>query len=527
MKTFITKTAASLGVGAMAVGTLLVAPAAATAATDTEWAYSAPWVGGSGQGSDCLRPDGSLPSASESAWDFDSLLCTIPEDGVGEDYFTDPVNYIERAGLGQVTTEWGVREQGDGGMLSWAYLDVRRLTADASFTIDLAEYFSGLTGRVYVPGADPATGTAAESQYGQFTTLRGHAFTVTAVEGGVRVDTSITDRPNPFEQHIFDVVVERTDGLRQRVHVAVASLDYGGAPEAAPLDFEVSVGEELRIPRSTLLEAATFKSGEQTAITLGELPDAVREEGGDLVFVSDEPTVESFTYAAEELQTPATNRIASAPATVTITAVEAVEPQVIAPTVRDFTFDAPQAKGDASTGTNPAEVPVLSLTEGEDFDPTEWRLEAADVMPWSTHDGRLFLFPEEDGVAFETRWRWASLIDPEVTSEWATVTAPAAPVVEPPVEEEPPTEEPPVTEPPVVEPPVVEPPVLEPPVTEPPAEEEPPAEDEPRTPTPFKRAETGDDGSPLWLALPGAAAVLALIGGLTAYRRLRPEGAAE
>lgn len=80
---------------------------------------------------------------------------------------------------------------------------------------------------------------------------------------------------------------------------------------------------------------------------------------------------------------------------------------------------------------------------------------------------------------------------------------------------------PPVEEP---EPPVTEEP--EPPVTEPPAEEEPPAKPEPSKPTPPKRVETGDNGSPVWQALPGAAAVLALIGGLAAYRR-RPEGAAE
>lgn len=85
---------------------------------------------------------------------------------------------------------------------------------------------------------------------------------------------------------------------------------------------------------------------------------------------------------------------------------------------------------------------------------------------------------------------------------------------------------PPVEEP---EPPVTEEP--EPPVTEPPAEEEPPVTDEPAKPepskpTPPKRVETGDAGSPFWQALPGAAAVLALIGGLAAYRR-RPEGAAK
>jgi len=373
----IIKTAvASLGVGAMAVGALLFSPTAANAASDNEWTYSAPWVGGSGQGGDCLRPDGTLPSASQSAWDSDSLICAIPETGVAEEHLADPANYEERAGLGQVVTEWGVQEQNGGGQTAWVALDVRRMTSDESFTVRFTDYVPGLTGRFYVPGADPATGTASASQYGPFTTLRGHAFTVTAVDGGVRVDTAITDRPNPFEQHGFEVVAERTDGLRQRIKVAVASLDYGGVPETSPLEFRVPVGEELRIPRSALLDAAVFKSGEQPSISIGELPGSIREDGEELVFLSEEPTVASFDFTAREIQAPASNPISSAPATVTVTAFEE-EP--VTPEPEPETPVSPEPEPETPVTPEPEE-PVAPTEPGKTASPTlPTRVETGDA----------------------------------------------------------------------------------------------------------------------------------------------------
>lgn len=376
---------ASLGVGAMAVGALLFAPTAANAASDNEWAYSAPWVGGSGQGGDCLRPDGTPPSASQSAWDSDSLICAIPETGVAEEHLADPANYEERAGLGQVVTEWGVQEQNGGGQTAWVALDVRRMTADASFTVRLTDYVPGLTGRFYIPGADPATGTASASQYAPFTTLRGHAYTVTAVDGSVRVDTTITDQPNSFEQHGFDVVAERTDGLRQRIRVAVASLDYGGVPEVSSLDFRVPVGEELRIPRSALLDVAVFKSGEQSTIAVGELPSAIREDGDAFVFLSEEPTVASFDFIAREIQAPASNPIASAPATVTVTAFEE-EPVVPEPEPEPETPVTPEPEPENPVDPQPEEPGVTPEPE-EPATPVEPGKAASPTLPKRVETG--------------------------------------------------------------------------------------------------------------------------------------------
>lgn len=565
-KTPITKTAAFGSVVAIVAGVLFAAPAHANepgevpSGTSADWAATAPWAAvetgddivpesfnlGSGQAS-AIRLSGAI------APDFAGSNACFPVEGASTCNFGVPTF----AGLGAVFTSDGSivnsanavssthRYASETGGLTKAEIigEVEVIVGQpqASVTVPIQSNLDGkldLTGRFYITDANALTGVyryQPGDAVNQSEAFGNVPYAVTPVAGGVRFDF---DTSNGWQEAWHGaqirVAAELADGSQGYVMAHITMPNYGGAPSATSLGYATRVGQTLEIPREDLENAVAWRTGFDRAIAAVSLPETVTETTEGFRWTPVEVGEEAFEFTGSETQFPVSPVLSNA-AQVSLTALpldeeepeppveEPEEPTIIAPTVSDFEFDSPQAKGDASTGANPAEVPVLSLTEGEDFDPTQWRLEASDAMPWRTLDNRLYLFPEQDSVAFETRWRWASLIDPDVTSEWATVTAPAAPVVEPPVVE-PPVVEPPVVEPPVVEPPVVEPPVVDPPTEEPPAEEEPsavtPKPTKKATPTPFERVET-DGGTPLGALLPGGVAVGLMLLGLGLYSRFR------
>lgn len=437
---------AMLGGVVVAPSVALAAEFAAPSGTVADWSYTAPWAAGSGNGSDCVASDGS--HSTRGLWDVETSSCSLPV--TGSKPALGPADIDAYLGLGQARTTGGWT--GDigvatGGGTAFAAVNFRMSSAQPSFTLDLASRFPDLTGRFYAEAGDRRSGTAVTDVYGNpLRTLRGFPFTITAVPGGVRVDTQMGAPSNPWESHVFTVVAERTDGTRMRINVAVGSLDYGGRPTANGIAYTVPVGKTLHITKADLAAAATFRSGVETdvVIDVATLTEAMTATADGVDFLSAVPTTDGFDFRAEEIQAPMTSRIASDAARVTITAVDAPAP-VVAPTVDDFAFPAPLPGGVE------AEVDLLALTHGESFDPREWTVEASDAVQWDVRGGTLLLTPEADGVALSTTWRWRSLIDSSVTSRWATVTAPAATPVTP--EPEPtPDPEPTVTPGPTVTP---------------------------------------------------------------------------
>lgn len=558
MKTLITKAAASVGAVTIFAGVLFAAPAYAgepgevPAGSSADWAATAPWAAVH-TGDDIVPASFKLGSGDASAIE---LAGSIEPDFVGsnacfpvEGASTCNTGLPTFAGLGAVYASDGTivnspnavssthRYASAKGGLTKAEIigEVEVIVGqpEASVTVPIQSQLEGklpLTGRFYITDANALTGIYryvlgdAVNQSEAY----GHVpYTVTPVAGGVRFDFDTSNGwREAWHGASIRVAAELADGSQGYVTAHVTMPNYGGAPSATSLGYATKVGQTLEIPREDLENAVAWRTGFDRVIAPVALPETVTETEDGFRWTPVEVGEEAFEFTGAETQFPVSPVFSNA-AQVSLTALPlddaepeppVEEPTIVAPTVSDFAFDSPQAKGDISDGSNPAEVPVLSLTEGEDFDPTNWRLEASDVLPWATFQNRLYLFPEADGVAFETRWRWTSLINPDVSSEWATVTAPAAPVVEPPVEEEPPTEEPPVTEPPVVEPPVTEPPTEEPPAEEPPAVTAKPKE--PKKPTPFERVET-DGGVPWGALLPGGIAVLTMLAGLGIYGRFR------
>lgn len=518
MKTFITKAAASAGAVALALGMLLGASAPASAATDIDdaaWARVgpiAPWTTVSGCGGSELNLTGAY---------------CVPSPGGGA-----TSGYNVSAWKQGATSLGGAVADGEyqGGPFGFAAVTstVERSTS-RSVTLPLTQRFPeyNLTDEWAIqPDGDdyaPTTAGPVSTSMGEgggfqarFRDDRNRAIpaTLTAVPGGVRADLGdYVNQPDGWSwvQISFPAVGLRADGTKVKVEVIHYVINPAVTVTAQNLALTTPVNVPLDISDAMLTNAVTPMGNH---VVLDEqLPGEFTRGDGGLTFLS--PAATTVTAGFRGAVQVGQGWFESERATVTVTAVAEVvpEPDIVAPTVRDFAFDSPQAKGDIATGTNPAEVPVLDLTDGEDFDPAEWRLEASDAMPWRALGDRLYLFPEEESVAFETRWRWVSLTS-DVMSEWAKVTAPAATIVEPPVEEEEPTKEPPVTEPPVIEPPV----------TEPPTEEELPAvkpqPEEKTTPTPFERVET-DGGVPLGALLPGGIAVLTMLAGLGIYGRFR------
>ncbi|WP_433585377.1 hypothetical protein [Microbacterium hydrocarbonoxydans] len=528
MKNTFKKAAASVGAFAIFAGVLLGTSVPANAATDID---AAPWarVG-------TIAPWTTVDGCSGTELNLNGAYCVPAPDGGGMTSGYNISNWKQGA-----TNLGGAVADGEyhGGPFGFAAVSATtERSTSRSVTIPLTQRFAeyNFTNTWAVaPEADIYSPTAT----GPVTTLRnwddmGNGFTarvtdatgrlipatLTPVAGGIRVDLSAYANVQSWSWVRIEFAAQglRSNGTKAMVEVLHYIVDPAVNVAAQNLALTTPVNVPLDISETMLTSAVAPMASH---VVLDEqLPGEFTPSEVGLTFLSAVPTtVETGFRGAVQI---GEGWLESERALVTVTAVddsepeppvEEPEPTIVAPTVRDFTFDAPQAKGDISTGAYPAEVPVLSLTEGEDFDPADWFIEAADVMPWATLDNRLYLFPEEDGVAFTTRWRWTSLADPSVSSEWATVAAPAAPVVEPPVEEEPPTEEPPVVEPPVVEPPVTDPPVVEPPAVTPQPEEK-------STPTPFERVET-DGGVPLGTLLPGGIAVLLMLAGLGIYGRFR------
>lgn len=554
MKTLITKAAASVGAVTIFAGVLFTAPAHAgepgevPTGTSADWAATAPWAAVHA-GDDIVPASFKLGSGDASAIE---LAGSIEPDFVGsnacfpvEGASTCNTGVPTFAGLGAVYTSDGTIVNSPNAVSSThRYASTKNgLTKaeiigevevivgqpEASVVVPIQSKLDGklpLTGRFYITDANAVTGVyryVPEDMVNQSEAYGHVPYTVTPVAGGVRFDFDASNGwREAWHGASIRVAAELADGSQGYVMAHVTMPNYGGAPAATSLGYATHVGQTLEIPREDLLNAVSWRTGFDRVIAPVSLPETMTETADGFYWTPVEVGEEAFEFTGSESQFPV-SPVVSNVAQVSLTALpldeeepveEPEEPTIVAPTVRDYSFDSPQAKGDVSTGSNPAEVPVLSLTEGEDFNPADWFIEAADVLPWRALDARLYLFPEDDGAEFTTRWRWTSLLDPEVSSEWATVTAPPASVIEPPVEEEEPTEEPPV----------VEPPVVEPPVTDPPAEEEPPAvtpePEEKPAPTPFERVET-DGGVPLGALLPGGIAVLAMLAGLGIYGRFR------
>lgn len=309
----------------------------------------------------------------------------------------------------------------------------------SSVTVDVTSALGslGLTGDLYVANADPATGT------GSVRVTRSHngdvTASATALSGGrIRVDFPASALATSWARAWVDVGAYRADGTQVFIRVLANVLDPQFSGSARNLAYETKVGSPVIIPASDL-ERAIDPSGSK--VTVDALPATVTETDGGYRFLSDVPTVDVFGFRGLASVDQAFFEVG--PGTVTVTAVEEPtgpvdpEPVITAPSVDDYTFPAPLPGGVA------AEVDLISLTHGESFDPREWTVEASDAVQWEVRGGTLLLTPEADGVALSTTWRWRSVIDPSVTSAWATVTAPAAtPVTPDPEPEVTPTPEP-------------------------------------------------------------------------------------
>lgn len=300
----------------------------------------------------------------------------------------------------------------------------------SSVTVDVtaalaSQGITGLTGDVYVAGADPATGT------GSVRVTRSHngdvTASATALSGGrIRVDFPASALATSWARAWVDVGAYRSDGTQVFIRVLANILDPAYSGSARNLTYQTTVGSPVTIPASDL-ERAIDPLGSK--VTVDPLPATVTETDGGYRFLSDVPTVDVFGFRGLASVDQAFFEVG--PGTVTVTAVEEPtgpvdpEPVIVAPAVDDYTFPAPLPGGVA------AEVDLLALTHGESFDPREWTVEASDAVRWDVRGGTLLLTPEQDGAALSTTWRWRSVIAPSVTSAWATVTAPAATPVTP------------------------------------------------------------------------------------------------
>jgi hypothetical protein len=337
----------------------------------------------------------------------------------------------------------------------------RLLAPESSVTLDLAAQFPelGFDG-FYVPGANANTGWASStakdcgyiatfdagnnagmpawscanmsaSEFGGAGNTNSNPFRARGTATGVELDLT----PGQYQRgggYYLTVVGLAADGTQVPVEVTVAVAAFGGAPSAGSLTYSTPVGVPITIPEADLDAAIGWRTGAEKRLVVDSLPATVTPVAGGYRFLSEAPTVDSFGFRGEERQKPA-GIVESPNGTVTITALAVEEPEVITPpTVRDYAFAEPLASG------VPVNVDVVALTDGAGFDSTQWELQAADASPWSYRDGILTLTPERDGV-FESSFRWVSLVDSSVTSNWGRITAPAA-AIEPPVTPEVPAE---------------------------------------------------------------------------------------
>lgn len=365
-------------------------------------------------------------------------------------------------------------------------------------------------------GASPQVNCAAMQgpDFSETGGTTGEPFSARGTATGVEFDLTPGDWSRGG-QYFVTVSGFTSGGLNVSVRVELAVAAVGGAPTAGNLTYATPVNVPVVVPEADLAAAIEWRTSDERQVSIVGLAREFTPVDGGYSFVSAVPTSASFGFKGTERQAPA--GIVESPAgMVTVTALAVEEPVVItAPAVRDYAFDAPLPQGDIVTGEGAASVPVISLTDGEGFDPTLWEIQAADVMPWSASGSELLLFPSATGEAFTTSWRWTLRSDPSVTSAWATVTAPAAEVVEPPVTE------PPVVEPPVTEPPVTQPPATEPPATVPPAQEVPEVKQDAVKPASSEGARTGDELPWMALALALAYYLSLAVTGRLAVRRSR------
>lgn len=484
----------AVGVTALiALGTaIVVGPGAALAAERpaADWAFSAPWA--------TTAPGGpwAQPCNGTLTINLNGDRCGTDKVGDWGGLGTDLVGFAQAARLSGSTVQSDASlarpdlglgcyaQPGSEGCFlsqgqwpSWdtfGYAGVINRTAvgtPSSMTVDVRGALAslGFTGDFYVHGADVATGVGSA----RITRSNGGevAGTAVAVTGGVRIDfpgAAYAGSPG-WTRAWVEVVGLRADGSRALVRVLQNTVAVGsGSAQSLALTTPVNVPLDIAL---TDLQFAVSPTAAQ--VIVDELPATVTRGEAAFTFVSAAPTVDTFAFrGAFQVEG---GWLESPSGTVTITATDAaVEPEVIvAPTVRDFAFPAPLAAG------VPVDVDVIALTEGEGFNAADWTLEASDAVAWSARGGVLTLTPEGDREALTTSVRWRSLIDPTVTSNWGSITAPAAEVVTPEPE---PTPNPEVTPTPD--------PTPAPEVT--PAPETTP-ESLPPTPPPGG-AETGDEG---------------------------------
>lgn len=467
--------------------TVLAAPTAATAAeldtlplfastpsgTQADWAWTTPDQArlGAELGPDefgrslgtldrvillTQSPPRTFPSVPATPFDYrpDANLLGVYHSGQygpggGGDVFGYPV-----AGSGR--TSWGTGSmQSSGG----AVFKTRLLAPQPTVSIDLAAAFPEFGfSAFYIPGADGQTGWASSTDRdcgliaafpvdtngstvgtdpvncaamsaSEFGSDHNQAnFNARGTATGVTLDLSV----GPYERggrYSVTVVGLAADSTQVPVSVTLAVAAYGGAPSAGSLTYATPVGTPIVIPDSDLQAAVEWRTGMERAIAVEGLPASITPVQGGYRFVSEVPVTESFGFRGTERQDPA-GLVGSPVGTVTVTATPVdvpvdPEPVIVAPSVDDFAFAAPLPGGVA------AEVDLVALTHGDGFDATQWTAEASDAVRWDYADGILSLTPEADGVALSTTWRWRSLIDPTVTSAWASVTAPAATPVTP------------------------------------------------------------------------------------------------
>lgn len=556
MKTLKTVVAAVSAAAMALVGGIVLAPGVALAAdgtrplfestpsgTQADWAWTAPdqsrlgaELGPDEFGRSLGTLDRVIPLTQEAVhgqtveYRPDASLLGVYHSGQygpggGGDVFGHPV-----AGSGRTSWGTGVMQAGGG-----AVFKTRLLAPQPSVDIDLASAFPELDfSAFYVPGANGQTGWASSSDRdcgliaafpvdtngstvgtepvncaamnaSEFGPDHNRAnFRAHGTATGVTLDLSV----GPYTRggsYYVTVVGLAADGTQVPVSVTLAVAAHGGAPNAGSLTYATPVGTPIVIPDSDLQAAVEWRTGVERAIAVEGLPASITPVAGGYRFVSDVPVTERFGFRGTERQAPA-GLVGSPLGTVTVSATPVdvpvePEPTVTAPEVDDYTFAAPLPGGVA------AEVDLLTLTRGEGFDPAEWTVEASDAVRWDVRGATLLLTPEQDGVALSTTWRWRSVIDPTVTSAWATVTAPAATPVNPEPEPQPepePTPEPEVTPTPATPAPEVTPTPAAPPVT----------------PTPPSVIKTGDTGTGLTGFFGVLLAAAAVAAGLPLTRRL-------
>ena len=220
-----------------------------------------------------------------------------------------------------------------------------------------------LTGRAWLPGGDIHTGTAqfSDSPGSGANHINWSADGTPAA--GVVTSADVTATPDnngnitfTFGKTPLDgeagtggvtLWAETRQGTQVRVIVHYSFTNYGGAPTASSLAYEVPLGQTTTVTESDLRTKIQYFSNASPTVDVSALPDGVTESttaGGDRAFsytALSAGDVKTFSFQASETQSPA-GVVRSQPATVTFTAVGA---------------------GDSTPSTTPA-TPQLPIVSG-------------------------------------------------------------------------------------------------------------------------------------------------------------------